>query len=57
MTTRQRKARAARLMELLHECATWNEAARRLTKEEQAAADPRVRNAELSETQAEGHEA
>ena len=45
--TKQRKARAARLLELLHDCRTWNEAVERLMEEEQAAADPRVRNAEL----------
>ena len=47
MTTRQRKARGERLLELLHECDTWNEAVRRLMEEEEAAADPRVRNEKL----------
>ena len=41
-------------MELLHDCRTWNEAVERLMEEEEAAPDPRVRNAELSDTQAEG---
>ena len=41
MTTKQRKARAARLMELLHECDTWNEAVQRLMAEEEAAAEKR----------------
>ena len=56
MTTKQRKARAARLLELLHDCRTWNEAVERLTEEEEATAGHRVGNGELSDT-AEGRKA
>ena len=56
MTARKKreahKARAARLLELLHDCRTWNEAVERLMAEEEAEAGHRVRNAELSDTAA-----